>query len=637
MTPPAGTWHPTAETVAGAQVTALARAAGVADYDALLALSLADPAAYWAHAHRFLGIRWSVTPTSYVDLGRGPEFPRWFPGGELNWVDSVLQHAEHAPGRLAVVAERENGETTRLTYAELDTRVRAFAGLLRQRGVHRGERIGLLCENGAEATVALLAIAHLGAIAVPLFSGFGADAVVSRLSAAGARGLVATDGFDRRGRRIDLTATVREAVARVPGLDIVVPASEVLTASADPVRSVPVTADDPFLVIHTSGTTGKPKGAVHAHGGFPLKIAHDAAVHFDIGPGDVLCWPADMGWIAGSLVLASAMLRGATLVCYDGAPDFPDWSRLAALVERHGITHLGSAPTLIRGLAAHQHEATAADLSSIRLLITAGEGIDPDHFTWFQQHFGDGRAPLVNYTGGTEVSGALLASVIVRPIAPAAFNSTSPGVDVRVVDATGNPVVDEPGELAIGGPFVGMTQSFWEDDERYLDSYWRTIPGLWIHGDLAQHRSGTDDHVMLGRSDDTIKIAGKRLGPAEVEEGVAGLPGVVEAAAIGVPDDLKGEHVVVFVVPAPEVPGRAIDPLALVDDVGARIEAALGKAFRPRAVHVVAALPKTRSGKVMRRAIRGAYRDQEADDLSALDDSAPLDAIRQLGRQVRGE
>ena len=386
---------------------------------------------------------------------------------------------------------------------------------------------------------------------------------------------------------------------------------------------VVVTADAPFMVIYTSGTTGKPKGIVHTHGGFPLKIAHDAVVHLDIDPGDVFSWPADMGWIAGTLVLCCALMRGATLVCYSGGPDYPDWSRMSRLIERHGVTHFGSAPTLIRGMASHAEEALLGDVSSVRLLITAGEGIDPEHFTWFQRHFGHHSAPLINYTGGTEASGALLASVVVRPIVPSGFNSVSPGVAVDVVGPEGESLTDQVGELAIRAPFVGMTQSFWRDDARYLETYWQTLPGLWVHGDLAIRR-GDGHFFMRGRSDDTLKIAGKRLGPAEVEEAVLQLTGLVEAAAIGMPDEASGERLVIFVV---SEPGSAETSDATAARVSLHVEAALGRPFRPAAVHCVSQLPKTRSSKIMRRVIRNLYRGSSPGDLSSLDNPAALDEI----------
>jgi acetyl-CoA synthetase len=288
------------------------------------------------------------------------------------------------------------------------------------------------------------------------------------------------------------------------------------------------------------------------------------------------------------------------------------------------VTHFGSAPTLIRGMATHEEEATQGDVSSVRLLITAGENIAPEHACWFQRHFGRGTQPLVNYTGGTEVSGALLSSVLVRPIPPGAFNTVSPGVDVDVVDAQGRPLTDAVGELVVRKPFVGMTRSFWHDDERYLDTYWRTIPGLWVHGDLALRR-GDGCFFMMGRSDDTLKVAGKRLGPAEVESVVLELHDIAEAAAIGVNDADKGEKLVVFVVTHP---GCAAQHAELRDSVMAQLDKRLGRPFRPAAVHIVSQLPKTRSSKIMRRVIRSTYCGTPAGDLSSLDNPTALDEIR---------
>jgi acetyl-CoA synthetase len=382
--------------------------------------------------------------------------------------------------------------------------------------------------------------------------------------------------------------------------------------------------NDPMMVIYTSGTTGKPKGAVHIHGGFPLKIAHDAAVNFNIGAGDVVLWPADLGWVAGALTISSALMRGATLVTYDGAPDFPDWSRLSRLVEAHRVTHLGASPTFIRGLAAHEAEATLGRCDTLQLLITSGEVIDKEHMIWFHQHLGHGICPVINYTGGTEVSGGLLGNTVVRPIVAAAFNSICPGLEADVLDASGQPVRDQIGELCILKPFVGMTQSFWNDRERYLDSYWRQTPGVWTHGDLAL-RTQDDVLFLLGRSDDTLKVAGKRLGPAEVEDVLLEMEDIAEAAAIGVEDPVKGQRLIVFVVPRP---GNTKAEPELERIAIAAVAGRLGKPFQPSRVHMVAQLPRTRSTKVMRRVIRRVYANQDPGDLTALDNPDAIGLIR---------
>ncbi|VWC70051.1 AMP-binding protein [Burkholderia sp. LMG 13014] len=635
-------WQPGQRELQNAGIVKLMRALGVPSYEELMRVSIAEPERYWTTVMRECAIAWDAQPTGYVDLSRGPQFPSWFPGGRLNWINTIYRWARNpaTAQQKAVVAEREDGSVSELTYAELEQRVSDFAAGLVRHGVRQGDRVGLLMENGVEATVSLLAIVHLGALVVPLFSGFGVDAIVARLSAAEARIVIASTGFSRRTKRVDVQGALRDAWRQLPLLEHVIwkrgegdTAQDARdldwqeTANAGQGQGVPpvsVTPDTPFMVIYTSGTTGKPKGVVHTHGSFPIKIAHDSLIHFDVHPGDVYCWPADMGWIAGTLVLGCALLRGATLVCYDGAPDYPDWSRMSRVVERHRVTHFGSAPTLIRGMASHEALALAGDRSTVRLLITAGEGIAPEHFNWFLQRFGDGTAPVINYTGGTEASGALLASVPIRPIPPSGFNTVSPGVAADVVNADGRSVTGEVGELAIRAPFVGMTQSFWRDDERYLETYWQTIPGIWVHGDLAL-RTSEGNYFMMGRSDDTLKVAGKRLGPAEVEEVVLELPDVAEAAAIGVADADKGQKLVVFVVPKPGAGAADADLGAIVSG---HVDKRLGRPFRPGRVHVVAQLPKTRSSKIMRRVIRSVYCGQPPGDLSSLDNPGALDEVR---------
>ena len=641
-------WHPGPGEVSGCHLARLIASLGLASLEELLDHANRHPDRYWRGAIDALGIRWRRDYTTFLDLAEGVQFPRWFQGGELNWLDTIFAHGlADGAARPAVIATDEAGGTRQLSYPELRTQVARFAAGLARRGLRRGDRVGLLMESGIEAVVSLLALSWLGAVAVPLFSGFGVDAIVSRLSACEARALIATSGFDRRGRRIDVRPLLQEARSHLPTLELLI-----LKGSPEAVAAVPqavawdavgdaadgdmageqpagMAPDEPMMVIYTSGTTGKPKGAVHTHGGFPLKIAHDAAVHFDIGAGDVFFWPADMGWVAGPLTIAAALMRGATMICYDGAPDFPDWSRLSRIVAAHGVTHLGASPTLIRGLAGNAALATAAPLDTVRLLITAGEVIAPEHMVWYQRHMGRGTCPVINYSGGTEVSGALVANVLLRPIVPAGFNCISPGVQVEVVDDAGRPVRDRVGELAILRPFVGMTQSFWRDRERYLETYWAQVPGIWMHGDLAM-RTGEDMFFLLGRSDDTLKVAGKRLGPAEVEDVLLELPEIGEAAAIGVEDAAKGQKLVVFIVPAP---GQPSGP-ALAARAAAAVERRLGRPFRPARVHVVGDLPKTRSQKVMRRVIRRVYAGENPGDLGSLDNPPALERIRAAAQET---
>ena len=466
--------------------------------------------------------------------------------------------------------------------------------------------------------ITVLALGRIGAIYTPIFSGYAAPAVATRLADCDASVLVTADGFLRRGSWVPLKAVADEAAALAPTVRRILVVRRAGDAVATPwnpdrdawwheepaTRNACATAADsptdpetPYLLIYTSGTTGRPKAAVHVHGGFPIKGAQDLAHQFDLRPGDTLFWFTDLGWMMGPWAISGALLLGARLVLYEGAPDYPGPDRLWAIVERHKVTHLGLSPTVIRALMAHGEEPVRShDLGSLRVLGSTGEPWNPEPWWWYFREVGGGRCPIINYSGGTEVSGGIVSGNLLTPIKPTAFSGPCIGTAADVVDDAGRPLRDAVGELVIRAPLPGMTRGFWRDPERYEETYWSRFPGMWVHGDWA--RIDPDGHwFILGRSDDTLKIAGKRVGPAEVESAAVGHPAVLEAAAIGVPHEIKGEAVVVMAVLRPGV----TDDDGLRADIGARIAGELGKPLRPEAVEIVRALPKTRSGKVMRR------------------------------------
>jgi acetyl-CoA synthetase len=386
--------------------------------------------------------------------------------------------------------------------------------------------------------------------------------------------------------------------------------------------------ETPYMVIYTSGTSGRPKGAIHVHGGFPIKAAQDLAHTFDLTDRDTLFWFTDLGWMMGPWAIAGALLLGARLVLYEGAPDFPGPDRLWAIVARHRVTHLGLSPTVIRALMAHGEDPVRGhDRSSLRVLGSTGEPWNPDPWWWFFREVGEGRCPIVNYSGGTEVSGGIVGGNVVGPIKPVSFSGPCIGTAADVVDDAGAAVRGRVGELVIRAPMPGMTRGFWNDRERYEEAYWSRWPGLWAHGDWASIDADGFWYIH-GRSDDTLKVAGKRVGPAEVESAAVSHPSVLEAAAIGIPHDIKGEVIVVLCVLHP---GETDDP-ALRASIAGRVAAELGKPLKPEIVTVVRTLPKTRSGKVMRRVIRAAWLDRDPGDLSSLDDPAAVDAIRAAAR-----
>ncbi|WP_448255969.1 AMP-binding protein [Microbacterium aurum] len=640
-------WHPSPEHIARANVTRLARHAGAADLADLRARSVADVEWYWDAAIRDLELPFRTPYTRVLDTSRGIEHPDWFTGSTLNVVDACVTRWQGAADRdrAAVIHETEDGTVTKLSFGDLAHQVaRAAAGLARL-GVRRGDAVALFLPMIPEAAVAVYAVAALGAVLVPLFSGFAPQAISARIHDAEAKVAIVAAATTRRGRRVPLKAQLDEALADCPTVEHVVviggtdddPASRVpetrwddllATSPADQARVAldPVALDptEPLLLGYTSGTTGRPKGAVHTHPGFLVKTATEIAYSFDQSPGDVFFWVTDLGWIMGPLSLIGSHANGATVVLYEGSPDVPDIDRLWHIAERHRATMLGVSPTLIRTLRAARPEGPqGVDLSSVRVIGSSGEPWDPSAYDWLARDVFGGRVPIINFSGGTEVGGSFLAPYPVQPIASCSVGGPSLGMDVDVVDDTGASVRGVVGELVCRQPWPSMTRGVWRDDERYLESYWRRFPGVWHHGDFAlvDPLPGADQWYVLGRSDDVMNVAGKRLAPAEVEAALNAHPAVAESAVVGVPDSTKGEAVWAFWV-ARDSAGADVS-----SELAALVGAQLGKPFTPSLVRPVSALPKTRSQKILRRAIRAAALHTDPGDLSSAENPAALDEI----------
>ncbi len=513
---------------------------------------------------------------------------------------------------------------------------------MRALGLGKGDAVGLYMPMTPEIAVALLAVAKIGGIVLPLFSGFGEGAIVTRLADANAKALFTADGTFRRGKLTDMKQVADAAVAQVPTVQHVIVQQRTgheapWTAGRDiwwhdfvadqpaQAETERTGADDTLMIIYTSGTTGKPKGAVHSHCGFPIKAAQDMAHGLDMQATDTMYWVSDMGWMMGPWELFGVLLLGGTMLFYDGAPDYPQPDRLWSLIARHGVTIFGVSPTLVRALIPYGAEMVRAhDLSSLRVLGSTGEPWNPEPWWWFFHTVGQGRCPIINYSGGTEISGGIVMGNVLTPVKPCAFSGVPPGMAVDVVDDQGNSVRGQVGELVIRQPWIGMTRGFWQDRERYLAAYWSRLPGIWVHGDWALVDEDGQWYI-LGRSDDTIKVAGKRVGPAEVESILVNHPAVVEAAAIGVPDEMKGQVVVAFCVLTPDAAPGAELAAALRAWVGQE----LGKPLQPQEILFVSDLPKTRSAKVMRRVIKAAYLGENAGDLSSLANPGAVEAIKQ--------
>ncbi len=637
-------WRPTTEYVEHSNLKRFMDLHGIGSFDELMDRSTADVAWFTDAVLKFLDIQFQKPYSQVVDLSGGIQRPAWCVGGELNIVTNCVDkwaENEAAAGRTAVRYESEEGDTRSLTYAELQRQVNQCANALRSLGLGKGDGIGLHMPMTPEIVVALLAIAKIGGVILPLFSGYGVGAIQSRLADAGAKALFTADGFFRRGKVVPLKPTADEAIANVPTLEHVIvlkrAGNEVaMVAGRDhwyhdliPHQSAkatpePTAAEDLIMLIYTSGTTGKPKGAVHTHCGFPVKAAQDMAFGTDVRSGDVIYWMTDMGWMMGPWLVFGALLLGATFFIYDGAPDYPGPDRLWQMVARHKITQLGVSPTLIRALIPHGEELVKKhDLSSIKQFASTGEPWNPDPWLWLFNVVGEGKRPIINYSGGTEISGGIVMGNPLLPLKPAAFSGPCPGMAADVVDEDGNSVRNQVGELVIRAPWIGMTRGFWQDEQRYLDTYWSQFENVWVHGDFA---AIDEDGLwyILGRSDDTIKVAGKRLGPAEVESVLVNHDAVTEAAAIGVPHKIKGSEVVCFCVLAPGC--QPSDELRA--ELQSKVAAEMGKPLAPKEIWFVSDIPKTRNAKVMRRIIRSAYLGNDPGDTSSLVNPEAVDEVK---------
>ncbi len=647
---PDAAWRPAPDVPSSTRLGRFLRSAGEQDLEALQRHAERDPAWFWGAAIEDLGFSWQRKPTAILDLSRGVEWSRWWTGGAFNYAAAAVDpRASADPNGHAVTWEGEDETVRRLTNRELKREVDRAAAMFARLGVGEGDRVGIFMPLLPETVISVLALGKLKAIYIPIFSGYAAPAVASRLNDAGARLLVTADGTLRRGTSVRMKQTADAAVAEAPSVEHVLVVGrlrplapqddwvegrdrwwsvEMADPTLEPLRETPETdPETPYMIIYTSGTTGRPKGAVHVHGGFPIKGAQDLAHGFDLGPGDRLFWFTDLGWMMGPWAISGALLLGAELVLYEGAPDYPAPDRLWEVVARHGVTHLGLSPTVIRALMAHGVEPVREhDLSSLRVLGSTGEPWNPESWWWFFDNVGKGKLPLINYSGGTEVSGGIVSCNLMTPIKPTSFGGPSVGTAADVIDATANSVRGQVGELVVRQPLPGMTRGFWNDPERYLETYWSRIPGTWVHGDWAL--IDEDGYWFIhGRSDDTLKVAGKRVGPAEVESAAVAHSAVLEAAAVGVPHQVKGEVIVVFVRLRP---GEVDDP-ELRNSISDKIVEQMGKALRPEAVYVVGDLPRTRSGKVMRRVARAAYLGIDAGDLSALENPLAVESIRKVG------
>jgi len=632
-------WRPTPAYTERSHLKRFMDAHGIASYAELLRRSEADIAWFWNAVVEYAGIEFFTPYTKVVDLSGGLAWPKWFPGGKINLAYNFLDKWAADPttaARPALLWEGEDGTARSLSFAELNAAACRFANALRSLQIEKGDRVAIYMPMIPETVVAVYGIYKAGAIAVPLFSGFAPDAVALRLNDVEAKAVVTADGYFRGGRAIRLQAALGEALASVPTVTSVIVAerlgdgtslqegrdhlwSDLVESQPAHFETVAMDSEDPAMVSYSSGTSGKPKGIVHVHGGLTVKLAEVGLFIYDTQPDDVSFMITDFGWMMGQLPMFSAHAVASPLVIYEGSPLHPHPGRLYELVEKYRISVFGAPATALRLLRTYGEAYRAkADLSSIRILGHTGEPIDADTWNWYFS-WRDGQVPIINGSGGTELFAEAISATVMHPQKPCCLGAT-PAVGARVVDERGEPVPPgKPGYLVLTLPQPAQTRGFWRDPNRYLETYFSVRPDLWWHGDMVMvDEEGFWFH--LGRADDVIKVAGRRTGPGEVEDAVCAHPAVLEAAVIGIPHPIQGEALAIFVVPKP---GAALEPA----DVAAQVVKSLGKPYEPAAVHLVRDLPRTRTQKIMRRLIRQRYLGQPLGDTASLMNPEALEAI----------
>jgi acetyl-CoA synthetase len=641
-------WTPPPQLIEQSNLTAFLRATGQPDYDALANKADADPAWLMHKVFGFCNVRFYRPYDQMLDLSRGQPWARWCVGGTTNIVFNCIDKHRSTPvwNETFLVWEGEDKrEQRKLTYREFSREVDRLARALRAIGIGKGDVVAIYMPNLPETFAAFFAILKIGAIVMPLFSGFGPSPIQSRLNHGGAKAVITASGTWRRGTAAPLKAVLDKALETAGsvrhvtvvdrkglGIDTPMRASrdhwwnDILPNDEQEIATLEMQAEDPAILLYTSGTTGEPKGCVWTHIGFVgTMVTRDIIICGDFKASDRFFFFSDMGWMVGAMCACIPSFAGGSLLIAEGTPDYPDTGRFWRLIDEHRVTYLGVSPTIVRGLMRYGDEIENYDLSSLRITASGGEAWTETPWRWFFDHVCKQRIPIINISGGTEVGGCIFTSTTNHPMNPGSFSRPALGMGADITDMSGNRVPQgEVGELVLRHASIGLTKSLWKADDRYLESYWNTIPGLWVHGDFAM-RGHDGLYYILGRSDDTIKISGKRTGPAELEGILIQTGKLAEAAVFAVPHAIKGSSVVCACVPMPGVDSAG----GLADELSAALVRGMGASYRPEKVLLVDDLPRTRNMKIMRRVLRAVFENKDPGDLSALANPETIDHLKQ--------
>lgn len=587
---------------------------------------------FWAEAAEEAGIRWFKSYDKVLEWNR--PWARWFVGAECNIVyDAIDKHVKTwRKNKVAYIFEGEPGDIKKLTYNDLYIEVNKLANALKSLGVKRGERVGIYLPMIPELPIAMCACAKIGAIHSVVFSGFSAAALRDRMVDCEAKVLITSDSFWRRGKTVPLKRQADDAVKETPSIERVIVCKrtgeeipwdekkdvwwdDLVKNQSSKCETEVMNSEDMLYILYTSGTTGKPKGTVHVHGGYAVGVALTLKWVFDLKDEDIWWCTADIGWVTGhSYVVYGPLILGATSVIYEGAPDYPAPDRWWEIIDRHRVTVLYTTPTALRMfMRLGEQWPKKHDLSTLRLLGTVGEPINPEAWMWYYEHIGRGRCQIMDTWWQTETGTFVISPLPLTPLKPGSATKPLPGFTADVYSEDGKPLVNAGGYLVLKTPWPAMFRTLFKDPERYKELYWNKFPDAYLAGDMA--RKDEDEYFWIqGRADDVLKVAGHRIGNIEVESALVTHPKVSEAAVIGKPHEVKGESIVVFVVlkagvkPSEELRGELREHVAKE----------LGKIARPDEIWFVSDLPKTRSGKIMRRVIKAKALGLPIGDISTL-------------------
>ena len=624
----------------------------IADYSQLIQKSSENIEWYWNAVNEYLNLEWFQKYDQLFDSSNGIPFTRWFINGKCNIIANVIdKHAKCQPDKIAFIFENEKGDIRKVSYKELETEVKLVACALKNAGIKKGEVVGIYLPMIPEAFFSIFACSKIGAVHTTIFSGFSGQALHSRLKDSNARMLVTSYKMHRRSADINLKNNWLEAIRDTKVSKIVVVKEEkdeeedeyqsnnkiisyrefVKNAKSNGVedcKTEMMDSEDPLFILYTSGTTGEPKGTIQVHGGFTIVAAQQTAFLIDMKPSDTLFWYADIGWITGQtwVVYGSPMIGGTALI-YEDALDHPTLDTWCKLIEKHKVTIFGAAPTAIRSFAKNNISVNSYNFSSLRILVTTGEPINKEAWIWYFENVGKKQCPIINLAGGTEIGGAIVSAIPVISLKPCTVGYPVPGFDVDIFDEVGKHT--NKGYLVIKKPWPSMTRGILNDPDRFIETYWSKYKDVWYHGDLV-FVDPDGLWYMQGRTDDIIKVSGHRIGTAEIEAAITSHPAVAEAAAISMPDEVKGEVIVVYVTlkTKPASSYYILNSDILKNEIIKTVEDVIGKFACPKEIKFVADLPKTRTGKVVRRLIRAKISNSiQERDLTLIENPASLDNI----------